>query len=109
MASSEYLSTKAEETGKHPLRAALYTGATYLVTVALLVAPYLIFDNYYVCLGCTLAMGLFVIAFFNYFISVAKDLPFARRFFEMAGLSLAVAAFSFIIGFVLSAFLGVEV
>jgi len=45
----------------------------------------------------------------NYYISVARDVPFKSRFLEMAGLSLGVAAFSFLIGFILRAGLGVEV
>ena len=44
MAASEYLSTKSDATGeKHPLRAALCTGTAYLVTVAILIIPYLLF------------------------------------------------------------------
>jgi VIT1/CCC1 family predicted Fe2+/Mn2+ transporter len=40
---------------------------------------------------------------------VAKDEPFSRRFLEMAGLSLGVAAFSVLVGFVLRTFLGVDI
>ncbi len=47
MAASEYLSTKAEGMGKDPLKAALYTGIAYILTVLLLIAPYLLFANYY--------------------------------------------------------------
>jgi VIT1/CCC1 family predicted Fe2+/Mn2+ transporter len=35
MAASEYLSTRSEQTDKDPLRAAIYTGLTYIITVAL--------------------------------------------------------------------------
>jgi len=38
-----------------------------------------------------------------------KDEPFRRRFLEMAGLSLSVAALSFLVGFVLRTVLGVGV
>lgn len=109
MAASEYLSTKAEKTAKDPLRASVYTGVAYLLTVLLLILPYLLLTNYYLCLACTLAGAVLIIALFNYYISVARDEPFRRRFLEMAGLSLSVAAFSFLIGFLLRAFLGVEV
>jgi len=109
MGASEYLSTKTEETAKQPLKASFYTGGAYLVTVLILILPYLVLRNYYLCLGCTLAGAVLIIAFFNYYISVAKDEPFSRRFFEMAGLSLSVAALSFLIGFLLRTFLGVDV
>jgi len=109
MAASEYLSTKAEKTVKNPLRASLYTGVAYLITVLLLILPYLVATNYYLCLACSLALAVLIIALFNYYISVAKDEPFRRRFLEMAGLSLGVAAFSFVVGLVMRVFLGVEI
>jgi VIT1/CCC1 family predicted Fe2+/Mn2+ transporter len=72
MGSSEYLSTKAEKTVKNPLRASIYTGVAYLVTVLLLIGPYLFLENYYLCLGCVLAEAVLIIALFNYYISVAR-------------------------------------
>jgi VIT1/CCC1 family predicted Fe2+/Mn2+ transporter len=109
MGASEYLSTKAEDTAKKPLRASIYTGVAYLVTVVILIMPYLVLTDYYLCLGCTLAGAVMIIALFNYYISVAKDEPFRRRFFEMAGLSLGVASFSFLMGFLMRMFLGVDI
>jgi VIT1/CCC1 family predicted Fe2+/Mn2+ transporter len=109
MGASEYLSTKSEETIKNPLKASLYTGGTYIITVFILILPYLILRNYYLCLGSTLASAVLIIALFNYYISVAKDEPFRKRFFEMTGLGLGVAAFSFMIGFFIRTFLGIEI
>lgn len=109
MATSEYLSTKAEETEKHPLKASVYTGAAYIFTVLMLIAPYLIFQNFFVCLAVTLTLGVLIIASFNYYIAVAKDLNFRKRFLEMAGLSLGVAAVSFLVGFLLRKFTGIEI
>lgn len=109
MGASEYLSTKAEGVVKNPVRASLYTGVTYLITVLVLVLPYLVFRNYYVSLTLTLAGAVSIIALFNYYISVAKDEPFKRRFLEMAGLSLAVAGFSFLIGFLMRTLLGIDI
>lgn len=109
MAASEYLSTKTEETSQSPAKAAVYTGVAYLITVVLLVTPYLVLQSFYAALACTMITAVLIIAGFNYYISVAKDLPFKRRFFEMAGLSLGVAGFSFLVGLLLRAFLGVDV
>nr|MBC7245061.1 VIT1/CCC1 transporter family protein [Chloroflexota bacterium] len=109
MAASEYLSTKSEEGEKNPLRASFYTGTAYIATVLILILPYLILQNPYLCLACALLTAVAIIAFFNYYISVAKDVPFRRRFLEMTALSLAVTLLSFLIGFVIRAFLGVEV
>ncbi len=109
MATSEYLSTRSEETDKDPIKASLYTGIAYIFTVAVLILPYLIFENYYLCLVLVLCTAILIIAAFNFYISVAKGLPFRRRFFEMAGLSLGVAAVSFILGYFIRTALGVEV
>lgn len=109
MAASEYLSTKTEATGNSPLKAAVYTGSTYVITVVLLILPYLVFKSYYLCLAFTLLGALAIIALFNYYISVAKDEPFRKRFLEMAGLSLSVAAFSFLVGLLLRSAFGIEV
>jgi vacuolar iron transporter family protein len=109
MAASEYLSTRSENTEKHPVRAAIYTGIAYISTVALLVLPYLLFDNYILDLIITLLTAVIIIAVFNYYISVAKGESFRSRFLEMAGLSLSVAAISFIVGYFIRQWLGIEV
>ncbi len=109
MGASEYLSTQSEETTKNPVRASIYTGGAYVVTVFFLILPYLVLENFYVCLACTLIAAVSIIGFFNYYVSVAKDVPFKRRFLEMSGLSLGVAALSFFIGFLIRTFLGVDV
>jgi VIT1/CCC1 family predicted Fe2+/Mn2+ transporter len=109
MAASEYLSTRSEDTQKHPVRAAVYTGIAYILTVTLLILPYLLIQNYYLDLAIALTTAVLIIAVFNYYISVAKDEPFRKRFAEMAGLSLGVAAFSFGIGYLIRMWLGVEI
>jgi vacuolar iron transporter family protein len=91
MAAAEYLSTRSEQTDKDPLRAAIYTGLTYIITVALLILPYLILDNYLLCLAISLTTAVAIIAVFNTYIAVARDESFRRRFTEMAGVSLGVA------------------
>jgi VIT1/CCC1 family predicted Fe2+/Mn2+ transporter len=108
MAASEYLSTRSEETGKHPVRAAVYTGIAYVITVTLLILPYLLIQNFYIDLAISLSVAVLIIATFNYYISVAKDESFRKRFFEMAALSLSVAAFSFGIGYLIRMWLGVD-
>ena len=109
MAASEYLSTRSEKTSKHPVRAAVYTGIAYITTVTLLILPYLLLDNYYIDLAISLTTAVIIIAVFNYYISVAKGESFRERFIEMAGLSLSVAAFSFVIGYFIRQWLGIEI
>ncbi len=110
MASSEYLSTKSEgEAGKHPIKASLYTGIAYIFTDIALVAPFIFINNVLVALGIMLLSALLIIALFNYYYSVARSESFRKRFTEMAVLSFSVAALSFLIGYALKEFTGIDV
>lgn len=110
MASSEYLSAKSNGE-ENALKSSIYTGIAYLVTVVFLTLPYLLLpDNAYAwALGIMLVIVILIIFFFNYYISVAKSLPFKKRFMEMAGISLSVALISFAIGLLVKKFLGVTI
>ncbi len=94
MAAAEFLSQR-HEGAESPAKSASYTGLAYIITVLLLIFPYLIFHNYIVCLLSTISIALFIIFIFNYYISVAKDLPFKKRFWEMALISVSVSAITF--------------
>ena len=107
MAAAEYLSQKHED-GEHPFKSAIYTGVAYFITVALLIIPYLFIEQYLVCLVITLVIAILIILFFNYYISIAKDLPFKRRFIEMAAISLGVSAITFGISVLIKKYFGIE-
>lgn len=109
MAASEYLSTKSGGGESSALKSALYTGTAYIGTVILLILPYLLIRHYMVSLGITLGIAVLIIGFFNYYLSIAKDYSFKKRFLEMASISLGVALLSFVIGYLIRVFLGVEV
>lgn len=110
MASSEYLSTKSEgEAGKHPIKASIYTGIAYIFTVVALIAPFVFISNVLIALGVMLVAALIIIALFNYYYSVARSESFRKRFTEMAVLSFSVAALSFLIGYALKVFTGIEI
>lgn len=111
MAASEYLSTKTEEdqdNSVNALKASIYTGVAYIITVLLLVTPFLIFNQYILALGVSIGIAILIIAIFNFYISVAKDFSFKKRFFGMASVSIGVAIISFLIGYVVKTFIGVE-
>ena len=107
MAASDYLSTKADG-DPTAAKSAIYTGFAYLITVILLILPFLLLPSKFLALGITLATAVIIIFCFNYYISVAKDLNFKSRFLEMALISLGVAAFSFFVGYILKFVLGVD-
>lgn len=108
MAASEFLS-KRQEKDESAFRSSIYTGIAYIITVILLILPYLLCPNHFIDLGLSVLMAIIVILAFNFYISVAKDLPFKKRFMEMAGISLSVTAISFGIGWVVRTFLGLEI
>jgi vacuolar iron transporter family protein len=109
MAASEYLSTRSEDTGKHPVRAAVYTGIAYIGTVFLLILPYLLFENYFFNLG----MGARHCGNHHRGLQLlhlrGKGRAFPRAFFEMAGFRSAWRIFSFVIGYFIRIWLGIEV
>ncbi|MFX1285734.1 MAG: VIT1/CCC1 transporter family protein [Promethearchaeota archaeon] len=111
MAASEYLATKEEGTSKTPTKAAIYTGAAYIFTVILLILPYLVFSNLnpLVCLAITLINAILIVFVFTFYISVAKDLSFKKRFSEIVGISLGVAGLTFIIGLVVRSVLNIDI
>jgi vacuolar iron transporter family protein len=112
MAASAYLSSQEEadqNAEKSPLKSAVYTGVAYLLTVLLLVTPYFLGIGIYASLGITLTLALLIIAGYTFYITVAKNLPFWRRFLGMVVISLVVAALSFAFGWILKTWLGVSV
>lgn len=110
MMSSEYLSARSDG-DPHPFKSATYTGIMYIAAVAMLVLPYLILDSQYylIALGSMLVIVILIILVFTYYVSVAKDLNFKKRFLEMAVISMSVAAFAFVIGILVKQVLGIEV
>jgi VIT1/CCC1 family predicted Fe2+/Mn2+ transporter len=98
MAASGYLSTKSEGDSRNPLKASIYTGSVYILTVLFLIFPYFVLRNYYLCLGFTFLNAILAILVFTFYISVAKDVPFKKRFSEMAIVSMGVAGLTFVIG-----------
>jgi VIT1/CCC1 family predicted Fe2+/Mn2+ transporter len=109
MAASEYLSTKSEGGEKNPLKASFYTGMAYVLAVTVLITPYLLLENYLLCLGLALGGGIILIFVFTFSFSVVREISFRARFAEMAAISLGVAALSFVIGLAVRSLLGVDI
>ena len=105
MAASEYLSTRTEKSTKDPVKAAVFTGIAYIVTVAMLIFPYLIFRNYFVALAVMMTTVFTIIAFFSFYMSVLRDEKFSKHFFSMAAISVGVALISFFFGSVIQKFI----
>ena len=109
MASSEFLSARSE--GRtDALKSCTYTGIAYLITVVLLILPYLLLGTtqYIAALVCMLLTVILIIAGFTYYPSVAQGREFKSRFLEMAGISISVAVISFVVGVLAKQLLGVD-
>ena len=109
MASSEFLAARSEGR-EDAFKSCTYTGVAYLITVILLILPYLLLDNsqYMLALVCMLITVILIIAGFTYYTSVAQDLTFKNRFLEMSTISISVAVLSFVVGVLAKKFLGVD-
>lgn len=109
MASSEFLAARSEGRAD-ALKSCTYTGIAYLITVVLLIAPYLLLGSaqYIAALLCMLLTVILIIAGFTYYTSVAQSRPFKSRFAEMAGISVSVAVISFVVGVLAKHLLGVD-
>lgn len=109
MASSEFLAAKSE--GRNDaFKSCCYTGIAYLITVAILILPYLLLENakYMTALLLMILAVILIIAGFTYYISVAKGEKFKPKFFEMSAISIGVAVISFFVGILAKHFLGVD-
>ena len=108
MAASEYLSKKPDTSEKHPLKAAVYTGVAYMITVAFLLLPYIVFESPLVALGFCLFDAALIILGFTYFVSVVRKESFVRGFTEMITISFSVAGISFLIGWAARSWLNID-
>lgn len=109
MAASAFLSARADaqaggesgEEGGNAIKTAAYTGFAYIITVLLLVAPYILLGSATIALGTMLLAAFGIIAFFNFYLSVARGTSFVRGFSVMAGISTIVALISYGFGYLL--------
>jgi len=109
VASTEYLATKSGEGAHSPLKAVLYGGLANIITFVFLLFPYLVFANVYVAMGLMIFNAIVVVFLFSFYISVAKEISFRRRFSEMVLISLGVAALAFVIGYLARTLLHINI
>ena len=83
MGASEYLSQKMEENESAPT-SAIYAFFSYLVTVAVLITPFLLLPNSFVSLAIAMALATSIIGLFSFYVSVVKESSFGKRFTDRA-------------------------
>ena len=109
MAASEYLSTRSEKSDKNPLKSSFYTGLAYLFVVIILALPYVILTNVYFSMMIMIINAVIIILIFTYYLSIAQDLPFKKRFTEMLLISFGIALLTFIVGYAVRIFFKIGV
>ncbi|HCF38237.1 MAG TPA: rubrerythrin family protein [Thermosipho africanus] len=109
MSASEYLSQKADKNSQNPLKAAIYTGIAYILTVIFLVIPYLVFSKPMISLSFLIINAIVVILLFSYFVSVVQEKTFKQYFLEMFLISFGVMIVSFIIGIIAKRLFNIEI
>ena len=109
MSSSEYLSNKSEGKEEGAVKSAVFTGVAYIIAVVFLVAPYFIFTSPWASLGLAVFDSIFIVFLFTYYISVANEQPFRKRFVEMVVLSTVVGLISFGLGYLVRIMFGIDV
>ena len=110
MAASNYLAERANG-NENALKASIYTGIAYLITVVFLTLPYLLFPNnmFVWALVTMLLIVVLLIFLFSFYISTVKSEKVMPRFLEMSSISLGVALISFLIGIVAKMCFGIDV
>jgi VIT1/CCC1 family predicted Fe2+/Mn2+ transporter len=108
VASTEYLAAKSEGGQRTPFRSAVYSGIANITAVIFLILPFFVFTNVHISVAFVIINAIIIIAGFNYYISVAKDVSFRSRFLEMVLISLGVAGLAFVIGLIARSYLNIE-
>ncbi len=108
MAAANYQAQRADD-NPHALTAALYTGAMYVVTSALLIFPFAVVPNKFWALGIMGLIATLIIFGFNCAIGFTTRRPFLRRFAEMLLICAGVSVVSFVIGMAAKYFMGVQI
>ena len=110
MAGSAYFEAKENPSEDiNPLVYSLYTGISYILTTAILVVPFFIFETMAYSLIMMFISAFLAIISYNFYISVAKDLSFSKRVIQMSAITFGVALISFAIGYVVKFYFGIEI
>ncbi len=112
MAASGYQESREEgdrDPDKNPIVAAACTGGAYFATVLVLISPYFVIPDVFAAMATMLAFSVLVILAYTFYITTAKGLNFKKRFLEMAGIALTVALISFLAGYAIKQFVGIDI
>lgn len=109
MAASEFLSQEASPDNISPYTAAIVTGSAYMLTVVILLLPFILLDNPFKALGCCVASGALLITIFTFVTSRIMKVSFPKSCVQMLCISFGVMLVSFLIGWLANSLWGIRV
>jgi len=110
MAGSAYLEARENaDKGIDPKKYAFYTGFSYILTTILVVLPFFLADSAKTALVAMFMAAALAIVVYNYYIAVARDEDFGKRVGEMFAITFGVALISFVIGYLVNRYFGIEI
>lgn len=109
MAASEFLSQEASPETISPYTAATVTGMAYMLTVFILLLPFILLDNPFKALGCCMASGALLITAFTFVTSRIRKVSFIKSCLQMLCISFGVMLISFGIGWLAKTLWGIRV
>lgn len=108
MSASEYLAQEAEKNALKPLIAAAITGTAYLITVAILLTPFVIIKNPFWALSLCIAFAVLLIFLFTFCESFIRQQSFCQLCLRMLCISFGVALLSFFLSWAANYYWGVH-
>ncbi len=110
MAGSAYLEARESADSRiEPKKYAFYTGFSYILTTILVVLPFFLLDSAKTALVAMFTAAALAIVLYNYYIAVARDEDFGKRVGEMFAITFGVSLISFIIGYFVNKYFGIEI
>ncbi len=101
MAAAEYLAVQEDGSRIPPFRAAIYTGSAYVISVLLLILPYLIFNTPLLAWLFSISMAIGIIALFNLVLARFKQRSVWSSFWRMLVIIFGVTLISYLLGLIL--------
>ena len=101
-----YLSRKNEQT-RNALKASIFEGVVYLVTVGFLILPFFVLGDFWVAFFVSAVGAFSILSVLTFYVSVIKDLSVRSMFPIMVGIMVGVGSLAFVIGWVAKIIIGI--
>lgn len=108
MTAANYLATKTDNL-RNARISGFATGAAYIITSVLLLAPFAFFANLNIAFAATILIAIGILFGFNFCVGYHRKRDFIKPFLEMLVICTVVSIVAFAIGQYAKTFLGIEI